>query len=210
MKKTNWTLFIAALLLIVNIVLLYRIVDHKRIIAAYQAILTENTNKTNNREWLNLNFDSGLENNGIKLDNVIVRDSQNKEMRLQDLFKSGRSQVLVSRFTSLCCESCAIYSIQKACSFADSINTENIVFLGFYENTKILNLLKQQYGIHKKEVYNTMDFFNIPVEKQSYPYYFVLGRDLKISDVFLPDKMCPDLTNRYLDRVAKKYFKQKQ
>jgi hypothetical protein len=206
MKKCR-IIFIVALLLILNAVLLYRIVDCNRLIAVYQSILADNTNKSNSMESLNLNFESGLKNNGIKLDNVIIKDSRNKEIRLQDLFKNGRSQILVSRFTSLCCESCAIYSIQKVCSLADSINNEtDIVFLAFYDNNKNLNLLKKQYRIQEKEVYNTVDFLDIPIEQQSYPYYFVLNSDLTISNIFVPDKVTPTITNNYLKMINERYF----
>jgi hypothetical protein len=208
MKQNTWTIFIVALLLILDAFLLYKTVHHKRLIAAYQSILEDNTSKANSMEWLKLNFESGLKNNGLTLDNIIIKDSLNKEIRLQDLFKNGRSQILVSRFTSLCCESCAIYSAQKICSLADSINKTNIVFLASYDSNNNFALSKNRFGIQGKEVYNTMNFLNIPVEEQSFPYYFVVDSNLKISDVFLPDKMAPDLTNRYLDAVMEKYFRQ--
>ncbi|MDR1623824.1 MAG: hypothetical protein LBS04_02485 [Tannerellaceae bacterium] len=194
-------------ILLVNCFLLYKLSNYKLSIVAYQTILDNDMDKIQKMETLGLHFDTSLRNNGMILNNIFVKDSLNREIQLTDLFKKGKSKIFVSRFSRLCCEDCVVFSIQKAVSMADSTGIDNIVFLGSYENTESLNLLRDQYGLQGKEVYNTVDFLNIPIEESNRPCYFVLDSTLRIFDVFIPEMTSPNITNMYLSIIREKWFK---
>jgi hypothetical protein len=44
------------------------------------------------------------------------------------------------------------------------------------------------------------------VEELAYPYYFILHNNMTISDIFIPDKAAPTITNNYLEMIYKRYF----
>ena len=47
-----------------------------------------------------------------------------------------------------------------------------------------------------------------PMEELSSPYYFIVDSTLIMSDIFVPDKSFPSLTNHYLNMIKRKYFQQ--
>jgi len=151
-----------------------------------------------------VNFTTNILNSNFKLDNVMIKDSINNIIPLKELFHSGRKQMLVCRFSKIHCESCVNFAIQNLRKWADSIGVKNVIFLGNYQNNKIFNRTKPLYGIHDMNVYNSSTF-KIPAEELGYPYYFVLDSSLRISNVFVPDKAIPKITNRYLRNVQKKF-----
>jgi hypothetical protein len=54
-------------------------------------------------------------------------------------------------------------------------------------------------------VYNVSDL-NIQADSTGLPYYFILDRNLNISNIFIPNKSAPDLTNNYLKTITNRYF----
>ena len=71
-------------------------------------------------------------------------------------------------------------------------------------NNRIFKREIPLYGIRDMDVYNT-NTFNIPVEELGFPYYFILNSNLQISNVFIPDKATPSITNIFLKSVNKKF-----
>ena len=100
-----------------------------------------------------------------------------------------------------------VYSIVKMINYSDSIKNDNIIFLGHYENNKNLNMIKKQIGIKDIATYNC-SYMSTPMEELSSPYYFIVDSTLIMSDIFVPDKSFPSLTNHYLNMIKRKYFQQ--
>ena len=93
---------------------------------------------------------------------------------------------------------------------AGTLGKENILFLGAHRNNRIFNKQKPHHGIQDMNVYNT-GVLSLPAEEMGFPYYFVLDSTLRVTDVFVPDKAVPELTDRYLKMIHKRYFdKQEQ
>jgi hypothetical protein len=189
-------------MVLLNIVLLYKIVVvkkyHKDYLGNIKAYETEKMNA------YYTNFQTGLLNDGIKVENKILIDSLNNKLQLIDLFEK-RDNLLVCRFSELNCQECVIYSVVKLVRLSEEIGRNNIVFLGSYENNKSLHILKKQINLQNMNVYN-IPYLDIPVENESHPCYFILDNTLTISNLFVPDKSVPDLTNSYLKTITNRYF----
>ncbi|MFV0506587.1 MAG: hypothetical protein ACK5L5_07750 [Bacteroidales bacterium] len=80
----------------------------------------------------------------------------------------------------------------------NTIGKENILILGNYRNNRIFYRTMEEYNIDYPNIYNT-NSLDIPAETIDYPYFFILDKDLKISNVFVPDKGLPNITIEYLD-----------
>jgi len=197
----KWFIFIILALLTINIytlIVIYRFKQHN---------VSENMkiSEIDELHTLQLNFETNIENNNIKLEDVSLKDSLGNLLSLNDIWKDGQKQIIVCRFSESYCESCVDFSIKMVLHWVESIGKENILFLGTYRNNRIFNKTKPMYNIHNLTVYNTVAL-NLPAEELGYPYYFILNSDMTISDLFVPDKVTPTITNNYLRMINKRYF----
>jgi hypothetical protein len=135
---------------------------------------------------------------------MVLTDSSNIKTEISSLFHA-KEKFLVCRFSELHCQECVIYATIKLLNQSKTMGDINILFWGAYEHIKSLNIAKKHFGIQDMPVYNISNL-NIPAEELGYPYYFVLNSDLTISNVFIPDKATPSMTNNYLKMVYKRYF----
>jgi hypothetical protein len=144
-----------------------------------------------------VSFKANLLSSNIQLDRLMIKDSLNKIIRPKEIFNAGQKQILVYRFSKMHCESCVVASIKIIRKWMDSIGSENIIFLGNYRNNKIFRKTISEYDIENLKFYNTSQF-NMAVEEIGYPYFFMLDKNLKTSNVFVPDKGLPKITEEYL------------
>lgn len=127
-------------------------------------------------------------NNGFSIKELI--DDENK---------------LILWFSELSCRSCVDAQYQILVEKSDDISLENIILLTSSESTRIISPFKRVNEI-TKEVFSTrFDFYSGNLTPNS-PCYFVMGKDLEMSDIFYPEKDNLELTERYLDAIAHKYF----
>ena len=200
-EKTFYILIIVALLAIngFTLVRFYKIKQQSNV------LLNQESNKSDELNSYKINFAVNILNSNYHLDNVIIKDSLNNILSLKELFKDKQEQLLVCRFSQMHCESCVNSSIQILRNRIDSIGTNKVVFLGNHRNNKIFNRVIPLYKIQDMRVYNC-PAINIPVEKLGYPYYFILDKNLQISNVFVPDKAKPNITNKYLENICKRFW----
>ncbi|MBZ4676472.1 MAG: hypothetical protein JG782_1091 [Anaerophaga sp.] len=151
-----------------------------------------------------LNFTTNLVNSNLQLNGVTLKDTLNNIIPLKQVFLKGQRQILVCRFSKMHCASCVDFVIQLLQNWTDSIGKEKILFLGNHRNNRIFKREIPLYGIQDMNVYNTYTF-NIPVEELGFPYYFILDSNLQISNVFIPDKATPNITNLYLKKINEKF-----
>lgn len=152
-----------------------------------------------------VNFVTAIMNSNLSVRDISIKDSLGQVFLLNEIFKDRHLPLLVCRFSEQHCESCVDFAIRQFRQQIDSIGDNNILFLGMYKNNKIFNRTKPLYNIQNMDVYNSY-YLNIPAEELGYPYYFVLHDDLTVSDVFVPDKSIPILSNNYLYMINKRYF----
>jgi hypothetical protein len=54
-------------------------------------------------------------------------------------------------------------------------------------------------------VYNT-NALPLQAEELAFPYFFILDNDLRVSNVFFPNKDVMIITNNYFNSIKKRYF----
>ncbi|MDR2146922.1 MAG: hypothetical protein LBE91_10735 [Tannerella sp.] len=197
----KWLIFIILALLAINI---YTMIGFRR-------FKQQNASEYVNDELhtLKVNFWTNIENSNIQLEATSVKDSSNNVLLLNDIWENGQKQMLVCRFSESHCESCVDYSIRQIHHWVDSIGKENLLFLGAYRNNKIFNKTKPLYNIHHLNVYNVSSL-NMPAEELGFPYFFILSSNMTVSNVFVPDKATPAITQNYLKMINKRYFSEEE
>ena len=102
------------------------------------------------------------------------------------------------------CSSCVNYAIN---SVRDS-------FDDFSKNDRIFLLAQGRNPILKSRVYNKPIYHEIPdsyilnliTTPEKKPFYFVVDDNMEASMFFVPNSLMPELTEKYLKLVAKRYF----
>lgn len=153
-----------------------------------------------------VNFIASLKSNGTRLDSIQLKDSTGKLTMLKDLLRDGNNHTLVYRFSEFHCSSCVSAALQAFLKWKLSIDEKNTLILGNYQNNRIFNRTKQTYAIQNLNVYNSsrLELF---AEELGFPYFFLLTKDGTITNIFVPDKATPELTNDYFKMINERYFK---
>ena len=201
----KWIFLFTVLMVLLNVFLLYKLFSlkkyHKDILNTIEIF------QNNQLRSYHTNFNINLLSNGVSLENSILTDSTNHKVTINDLFH-GEDNLLICRFSELHCQECVTYSILKLIKMSENTGKNHIVFLGSYENNKSMNIMKKYLGLQDRPIYNVLNL-DIPAEEIGLPYYFTVDKTFKISNLFVPDKLLPNLTNNYLEMINKRYFTMK-
>ena len=112
--------------------------------------------------------------------------------------------VLCFRFKETHCDACISTIIRHLSSMKEHFPSNGIVILSGYSNMRQFNAFAQT----QKKTFNVLNANRllIPLDEQSDPYFFVLTKDEKVQNVFIPDEKDSKYTKRYLDLVRDKYW----
>lgn len=125
-------------------------------------------------------------------------------------FKTGHLSVLVAnnksklmyRYKDINCHTC----------YDTELKNLNVVFNNEYDKAVILCSYRNERDFIVFKKMNFIKFlifkidaaaFDWPVENHPSPYYFVLHPDMSVSNVFIPEKSRPELTELYLTGVKR-------
>ena len=79
----------------------------------------------------------------------------------------------------------------------------------------VKNMVANQQSTPMELAYgkNTIKKLNIvnmelPIDAAGVPHYFILDKDMKIHDMFVPDRLNPAVTDVYLERIVQKWFQE--
>jgi hypothetical protein len=208
MKRTS--VFIIVALAVINCFILIRFNQFRQQCTQKIAgFLNQNIEEADELHSHRINFTADIENSNIKLQRINMKDSLNEIIPLQNIFNDTQKYKVVCRFSEMNCESCVNFSIQALCRQIDSIGKENVLFLGAYRNNKIFNKEKALYGLNNLHTYN-ISILDLPAEQIGYPYYFIISNELKVFNLFIPDKAVPQLSTQYLALIKQRYFTERQ
>lgn len=204
MTEKRFLILIIAALIIINIFSLIRFLNLKQLKNIIEANgIHQQTITTDELHTYRHNFKVNILNSNLVIENLDIKDSLNITFPIKKIFDDKQESILVYRFSQMHCESCVNSSIQITQNWVDSVGINNVVFLGNHRNNRVFNKTIPLYGIQGLKVYNCPKI-NIPAEDIEYPYFFVLDSNLQISNLFVPDKATPFITNSYLKNVSKK------
>jgi hypothetical protein len=112
--------------------------------------------------------------------------------------------VLVLRFSEFNCMACVdLLTNQIKKSFLDYLTNTKIILIYDSETMRL------PQNIFEKPVFLTpkKNLLGLPMENFNTPFMFILDKDMKAKQFFVPEKDMPDLTNRYLTIIKSRYFK---
>ena len=123
---TKRLLFLSFLLLLTS-VFVYMHLSQKKATNSHN---TFSDSEKEEADFYRTNYYVNLNNNGMELNDIMLKDSLGIISPLKNLLEKEKKQILVCRFSQFHCESCVNFSF---------IEKENLLFLGSYENNRIFN-----------------------------------------------------------------------
>lgn len=168
-----------------------------------RSLLTEKVNKLS-YENMSLQDNTILSKQGSCRLNpqTLLYTKDGDSIRLSEIQR--KEYTLVLRYSTQCCSTCVEDILQKMTKMEKQ-----------YPNVDILLLTTYRIQIEKKDfkricrifpkVYNVFSL-GIPLEEEIVPYLFVLDKEMRVIDTFIPDKELPKLTSRYFKKVATTFF----
>lgn len=199
MMKMMWK-HSTVILLLINISLLFFFYRINNGYNKERSLLTEKVNKLS-YENLSLQDNIILSQQGnCKLDPEIVLYTKERDsIKLSELER--KEYTLVLRYSTQSCSTCVEDILTKMKDFEKHYPSIDILLLTTYRIQIDENSFKRICNIFPR-VYNVFSL-GIPLEEEIVPYLFVLDKDLRVIDAFIPDRELPELTNRYLQNIAK-------
>jgi len=143
-----------------------------------------------------LSSETMVENNFCKLNNIVGYWGTKVENKLylKDIIKEDCLVLLLSGNMCNVCIDFAIDKVQKI--FPDYSKNEKIILLSYNMNSR----LKDNY--YGKKIFSySYGELGLKIEKYHEPYYFILNKEMDVKMFFIPDKLYPELTEKYLKKV---------
>jgi len=204
MKKYIFILFLIISLFIINGIQYYKYHQYSRDYIIERLENKEKLNlylKKNHDKFYNEKQNENLKLNGNTKLITIDRDT----ILLKNIFKKNK---LVIRYKQSNCRVCINAELDVLSKNASLISDE-ICIIASYDKfrgvfTEKRKLLKK--GLKDVEIYLLKEELNIPLEKQNTPYYFYTNSNLIVSNLFIPEKENPQLSNIYLKFFIKNYY----
>jgi len=146
------------------------------------------------------NFELDAQFTGTRIENLECQTEDGRQVRLSDMVENG--PVLVYRYADINCNVCIEAEIEVLHKNFKG-QEDRVLLLCSYQ-------LDRDFLIFKKINKIRFPFCRIPkdalkwgVEKPNNPYCFVLHPDLKVSNVFVPDKSFPNMNELYLQGIKR-------
>lgn len=203
MNNKVYYLSIILLLFIINVFTLSKVHNNRVQNKNYIKVIKEQlTLKNDEIKLFHLNYKTNVKHHNYVLDDITMGDSLNNRVSLTRLIEDCSTPIVVCRFTQSMCSSCVESSVTMMISHADSIGADKIIFMGQGRNHRLFKQFLPLCGLEKMQVYNVSSL-PLPIENSNYPYFFMLDKNLKVYNMFIPNKGLVNHTNNYLNDVKK-------
>jgi peroxiredoxin len=215
MNKPNLNVVAYALTIAALFAALLYIYSKNRALLSKNDLLVEQSVNSKNKNdsisfmtltTLQANMKHMLKNNGLSLQNFELKSINGDNVSLEAIV--GNDEKLIVRISSLFCNTCNEYLLLELLHNKDKIGIDNIIVIGTFENVNSMKILRDNLKI-PFQIYSTLDnntFKYLPIESESFPYCFIIDRTRKIQHVFLPNKAVPDISEKYFDAIAIRFF----
>jgi len=151
-------------------------------------------------EYYNLNFDFNFKMNGLEAPDVFCTERLKEGCFLSEMVKNRN--LLIYRFSDNSCNPC----YQEELDSLQKILPENCDFIKVlcsFKTTKDLLIFKITNNIELPIYLIPFDSFKWIAEDDDKPYYFILHQNMKISNIYVPDRNFPELNKQYLEGVMR-------
>lgn len=139
-----------------------------------------------------------------QLADMTLLDKDRNAIKLSALL-NGEDKV-VFKFSLTNCSSCIQHSFSSVRKLMGKLPKDKIIIVADNSNRRELQALVNSLSL-SLPVYLTEDtVFHSILEKENVPFFFIIGKDLRMKDLFIPMKELPDLSDLYYRIIWKKYF----
>lgn len=197
MKKDKFSITV---LIVLNIALISTLV-YFRLDALAKDNTYANLQESNNYQ---LNYQRNimyfqLYSEGTKLNHLLLLKNEKADSLLINTITG--SPKLVLRYSELNCQSCVDAMLTQIQSNSN-ISNENILLLAYYKNPAYLYQFKRmnQLQLPVYSIKNT----GLPPDTLNLPYFYLLDKDLRVSNVYIPEEGDTAAVADYLRFAAKR------
>jgi len=166
-----------------------------------QDILSEFTSGSQiKEEFYNFNFEINNKMTGLTSPDIICKENKTDEVKLSALVE--KKPLLLYRYADINCNTCyeaELKALQE--EFSESPNLVSVICS--YRVDQEFIVFKKINKIRVPLFRIDPDAFSWDVENYLNPYYFVLHPDMKISHIYVPNKVFPELNKQYLEGVKR-------
>ena len=201
MKKLKFIIII--ILFTLNVILIFKVNLYSKTLSSVGNILKNTTTAISTFEK---NTIEQNQNENLKLrEDVKFISIKGSTVLAKEIFKTT---TLVLRYSEFNCKDCIDAEINVILKNKDQF-VDNICLIAYYMNKRDLFIFYKE--LQKRGLKNIKMYWlpnnglNIPIEKTNMPYYFCINSELVISNVFIPQKDKPKLSNSYLRTVSKNF-----
>lgn len=147
------------------------------------------------------------QNCGLRLEDVVLTDIANHQSYDIGCLLDSIGQedvIMVCRFNQHDCERCVSYAVEKASEFAGKNNAALYIW-GWYDDDMVLKAIKNRYGLSGKVRWHNVAELDLSIEQHGNPYYMIVTKGGTAVDFFTPDKLNPQMTDKYFSMMEEKW-----
>ena len=144
------------------------------------------------------NYEINIKEEGVKIPNIQFDDSLLS-------FTKREKPILILRIKETYCSTCIENEINMINKMGNEIK-DNLCILTSHSSKRNIKRMMMKYNIdipYQEIPYNFLDQYYF--EEFNAPYYFLLHKDMRISQIYLPEKALPKLTLDYFKNVKRLY-----
>jgi hypothetical protein len=201
MNKTKILFSFGGILLLLNILLLFKISNTRKDYSDLIENLVKIEQQISLKDVLLEVYDTDFQSHLYSESLSIAKDKKNKAI-LDKIF--DEKQKLVLRYSELNCNTCIDVQFDALKKLAKKIGEKNIIILASYKSDADFNRFMRINKLNF-EVYN-VEHINLPLEKRNIPYYFITDKSLFAKLVFIPRKEYPKVYEKYFEIITKRFF----
>jgi hypothetical protein len=155
-------------------------------------------------QMLGLRYSSALQSNVFSEKKIIVTDSSGKESELSEI--TAGKPVVVLRIKENSCDACYQSQFKNLIAIIEKTGRSSAIVLGSFRDLRSFRMVYRNYA------FGTLPLFmidedamkQIPFDRYTDPYVFLLNKDLTASYFFLPNKTLEDFNSAYYKMMEEK------
>jgi hypothetical protein len=161
---------------------------------------------TKKKAFLKQNKDLNEKLVNVSVPEIVCQDDSS-EYKLFDL--ASKESILVYKYSELNCNACFEAELATLHEVFEAEN-DKVVILCSYWKKKHFTIFKKVNNIKLPIFRIPQDAFSWELEDYGVPYYFVLHPDGRISDIYVPEKIFPELNRQYVENTKLLLSKQER
>lgn len=142
-----------------------------------------------------------------ELKDIVLLNSSLEKVRLSSLV--GGKEKLVFKFSPSNCFTCIQSGFTALRKIVKNISNDQIIIIADKANRREIRALANSMHLDYPIYLADDKDFNTILQKENIPFTFVIDKELRMRDLFIPMKELPDYSDMYYRIIWKKYFYKK-